>query len=229
MELKGGFDRLAEASRRRYNGGMRKRMGTFYAGCHVANLSDRDRMVEVPKLLVDSGSECTWIAASTLEGIGVAPEKKDMQFQPASGGTITRTVGFAIIRVGERFTVDEVVFAQKGDLQLLGARTLRGLNLMVDPARKRLIAAGPLLAAVCVGSLEPLPKLHKVGGRLGLEQRRAPGQRVLEGEAIGVEHQARGGGHAATVELGIAHHGMAEVGQVGTDLMGAAGQGLGLD
>lgn len=123
-------------------------MGTFYAGCVVANLTDRSRTAEVPKLLVDSGSECTWIAAKTLKTIGVAAEKKDMQFLLANGGTITRTVGFAIIRVGDRFTVDEVVFAQEGDLQLLGARSLEGLNLMVDPARKRLIAAGPMPAAV---------------------------------------------------------------------------------
>lgn len=122
-------------------------MGTFYAGCVVANLTDRKRMAEVPKLLVDSGSECTWIAEDILRGLGVTTEKKDMAFQMANGGTITRSVGFALIRVGDRFTVDEVVFAQKGDLQLLGARTLEGLNLAVDPAHKRLIAAGPHLAA----------------------------------------------------------------------------------
>jgi predicted aspartyl protease len=42
---------------------------------------------------------------------------------------------------------DEVVFAEKGDLPLLGARSLEGLNLTVDPKRKKLVAAGPLLAA----------------------------------------------------------------------------------
>jgi hypothetical protein len=36
-------------------------MGTFYAGCVVVNLTDRDQMAEVPNLLVDTGSECTWI------------------------------------------------------------------------------------------------------------------------------------------------------------------------
>jgi hypothetical protein len=45
------------------------------------------------------------------------------------------------------FTVDEVVFAEEGDLLLLGARSLEGLNLMVDAARKKLVAAGPLPAA----------------------------------------------------------------------------------
>jgi hypothetical protein len=52
--------------------------------------------------------------------------------------------------VGDRFTIDEVVFARPGDLRILGARTLEGLNLAVDPARKRLIAAGPMPAAAFV-------------------------------------------------------------------------------
>ena len=43
------------------------------------------------------------------------------------------------------FIVDEVVFAEKGDLLLLGARTFKGLNLVVDARRKKLVAAGPLL------------------------------------------------------------------------------------
>ena len=74
-------------------------------------------------------------------------EKKDMLFVMANGQHITRSVGFAILRVGKSFTIDEVVFAEPGDLNLLGARTLEGLNLMVDSAKKRLIASGPLPAA----------------------------------------------------------------------------------
>jgi len=45
------------------------------------------------------------------------------------------------------FIIDEVVFAEKGDLALLGARTLEGLNLTVDAARRKLVAAGPFPAA----------------------------------------------------------------------------------
>jgi len=35
---------------------------------------------------------------------------------------------------------------------LLGARTLEGLNLNVDSARKKRVAAGPLPAAICVAT-----------------------------------------------------------------------------
>ncbi len=65
----------------------------------------------------------------------------------ANGQQVTRSVGFAIIRLDKFFTIDEVVFAEKGDLLLLGARTLEGLNLTVDSRRKKLVAAGPIPAA----------------------------------------------------------------------------------
>lgn len=97
--------------------------------------------MRLSKLLVDTGSEHTWIPAAKLESVGVAREKKDVHFVMANGGIVTRSVGFAILRVGKEFTVDEVVFAEPGDLLLLGARTLEGLNLTVDPAKKKLVAA----------------------------------------------------------------------------------------
>ena len=65
----------------------------------------------------------------------------------ANGLRISRSVGFAIVRVENHFTVDEVVFAEKGDLLLLGSRTLEGLNLTIDPQRKKLVASGPVPAA----------------------------------------------------------------------------------
>ena len=122
-------------------------MGTFTVGCRLENHTHRDKQARVAKLLVDTGSEYTWIAGSVLDTIGVTVEKKDIPFMMANGQTITRNIGFAVIRVDTYFTIDEVVFAQKGDLQLLGARTLEGLNLTGDTRRKKLIAAGPLPAA----------------------------------------------------------------------------------
>ena len=125
-----------------------KSMGTFYVRCKVENHVDRSKSVVVPKLLVDTGSDYTWIPAKLLEKIGVQQEKKDLPFVMANGQNITRSVGFAIVRLDKYFTIDEVVFAEQGDLPLLGARTLEGLNLTVDPKRKRLVASGPLLAAL---------------------------------------------------------------------------------
>ena len=96
-------------------------MDAFSTSCTVENHVDRSKSVRVPKLLVDTGM--------------------------ANGQTVTRSVGFAILRIGPHFTIDEVVFAEPGDLLLLGVRTLEGMNLAVDAKRKKLVAAGPLHAA----------------------------------------------------------------------------------
>lgn len=123
-------------------------MGTFYTDFVVSSHLHRDRKAEVRHALVDSGSEATWIAAETLKSIGVTPEKKDLIFVMANGQEVTRQVGFAIILVNGIHTTDEVVFALEGDMQILGARTLEGLNLTIHPRKKILAPAGPRLAAL---------------------------------------------------------------------------------
>jgi predicted aspartyl protease len=122
-------------------------MGTFYVGARIENVTDRGKGVSIPKLLVDTGSEYTWVAGATLEKLGIKREKKDLAFAMANGQLITRSVGFAIVKVEKAFTVDEIVFAEPGDMSLLGARSLEGLNLAVDAQKKKLVAAGPLPAA----------------------------------------------------------------------------------
>lgn len=122
-------------------------MGTFYTKCKIENVVDRSKAVIIPKMLVDTGSEYTWVSETILDRLGISREKKDLLFVMANGQRVTRSVGFAIIRLNKYFTVDEVVFAEKGDLPLLGDRSLEGLNLVVDSRRKKLVASGPLPAA----------------------------------------------------------------------------------
>jgi len=124
-------------------------MGLFSVGCRVLNPATSKSTV-VRRLMVDTGAESTWIDAAVLEAIGIERRKKDLQFQLANGQIVTRSVGYAVLRVHKAETVDEVVFAQRGDLQLLGARALEGLNLQVDSRRKRLVAAGPIVSAAAV-------------------------------------------------------------------------------
>jgi predicted aspartyl protease len=124
-------------------------MGLFYVGRRVLNPATSKSSV-VRRLMVDTGAESTWIDAAALEAIGVEPRKKDLQFQLANGQVVTRSVDYAVLRVDKAETVDEVVFAQRGDLQPLGARALEGLNLQVDSRRKRLVAAGPIISAAAV-------------------------------------------------------------------------------
>lgn len=122
------------------------RMGTFYTSCRIENMVNRDQSAEISDALVDTGSEYTWMPTMVLEEIGVKREKQET-FVMANGQQVTRSIGFAVIRLEEFFTVDEVVFAEKSDLAILGARSLDGLNLRVDSQRKKLVAGGPVLAA----------------------------------------------------------------------------------
>ena len=123
-------------------------MGAFYVSCSIEHTVRRTKSAVVPKVLVDTGSECTWVSTSILERLGIKREKKDLEFVMANGQHITRDVGIAILRAADFKTVDEVVFALPGDLTLVGVRTLEGFNAIVDLRRRCLVAAGPMPAAV---------------------------------------------------------------------------------
>jgi predicted aspartyl protease len=126
---------------------MRRKMGTFRVGCRVVNVANPKKAATVERLLVDTGSDYTWLPAKVLEKIGVDRVKKDIVLTMANGQSITRSAGYAIIHSDKFQTVDEVIFAEPGDLLLLGARTLEGFNARVDSKQKKLVAAGPVLAA----------------------------------------------------------------------------------
>jgi predicted aspartyl protease len=131
-------------------------MGTFNVGCLIKNHVNREKAVEIPRLMVDTGSEATWIPRRLLEQIEVKPEKRQT-FQMANGQFVYRDVGYAIVRVGQRETTDEIVFAEKGDYVLLGARSMEGLLLWVDPKNKKLIEieASPVAKVVVPGRVPP--------------------------------------------------------------------------
>jgi predicted aspartyl protease len=122
-------------------------MGVFYVDCTVKNMAAEEKSAHIDELLVDTGSEYTWLPKETLVGIGVRVRKPNQQFVMANGPVITRDIGYAILKTDGFETVDEVVFAEVGDLNLLGAHTLEGFGAIVDASRKQLVAAGPHLAA----------------------------------------------------------------------------------
>ena len=90
----------------------------FDGKCKIQNPTDRSRSVVIPKVLVDTGSEFTWAPERMLARIGIRREKKDVRFVLANGQEVTRSIGFAIIRL-DNFTIDEVVFAEPGDPRAL--------------------------------------------------------------------------------------------------------------
>ena len=63
---------------------------------------------------------------------------------------LERWTGVAVIHAAGTHTGDDVVFGEPGDMILLGARTLEGLNVRVDPVLKVLIDTGPAPAALAI-------------------------------------------------------------------------------
>jgi len=120
-------------------------VGTFTVDVTIADHIRPERTRTIREVMVDTGSDATWISAGILEELGIRRVKRDI-IEYAGGLQAIRTIGYAIVRVGNRETIDEVVFAEPGDHLLLGSRALEGLGLMVDPRSKRLIDRGPKLA-----------------------------------------------------------------------------------
>jgi predicted aspartyl protease len=121
-------------------------MGSFRTDIEVENPAAPGHRRRVEALLVDTGSELTWIPAPFLESLGIA-RVKQLRFRQATGQIVERWVGNSLVFAAGTQTVDHVVFGEPGDLSLLGARTLEGLNVIVDPVSRRLVDAGAMPAA----------------------------------------------------------------------------------
>jgi predicted aspartyl protease len=121
-------------------------MGTFRIQAAIENPARPGVRRQLDGLLVDTGSELSWVPAPELEALGIR-RARQARFRQASGQVIERWVGIAIVHVGGIYTGDDVVFGEPGDLLLIGSRTLEGLNVMIDPVSKQLVDAGPAPAA----------------------------------------------------------------------------------
>lgn len=122
-------------------------MGTFRTDVEIENpLRPGDRRV-IRQALVDTGAELSWLPRAELEALGVR-RLKMWHFRQADGTVLSRWTCAVTVAVAGIETVDEVVLGEPGDLVLLGARSLEGLNLRVEPATRRLVDAGPAPAAV---------------------------------------------------------------------------------
>ena len=137
-------------------------MGILRTTIAIEHPARRGTVVELSDVIVDTGSEYTWVPQPVLESIGLAAERV-VEFVTADGRQIERGIGFANIYAGGTSTPDIVVFAARGDLILLGARSLDGLNLRIDLGRRTLVPGGPVPAAVigltghACESLQPPP------------------------------------------------------------------------
>jgi clan AA aspartic protease len=121
-------------------------MGTFRVDVEIENPARPGERRTLTSVLVDTGAELSWVPAEVLDSLGIERYKK-WRFRQANGTILERWVGGAFINVAGNRTTDDVVFGETGDLILLGARTLEGLNFRVEPVTRQLVDAGPAPAA----------------------------------------------------------------------------------
>jgi predicted aspartyl protease len=137
-------------------------MGILRTAIAIEHPARRGTMIELSDVIVDTGSEYTWLPRPVLESLGLAPERV-VDFVTTDGRQIERGVGFANVYVARTATPDIVVFAERGDLVLLGAHTLEGLNLRIDVIGRRLVHGGPVPAAACLTARELHAKRSESG------------------------------------------------------------------
>jgi predicted aspartyl protease len=96
-------------------------------------------------LLEDTGSTYTWVPRPLLEAISIKP-LTTRNFRKIDGRTLKREVGEALMEIVNERATTMVVFAEKGDANVLGVHALESLGLEVDPVSKELRKAEALLA-----------------------------------------------------------------------------------
>ena len=122
-------------------------MGTFRVTIEIENPIWPGPRQALDGVLVDTGSELSWAPAPVLEELGIARRIRK-RFRQADGTILERWTGLAFVHVAGASASDDIVFGEPSDAVLLGARSLEGLNLRVDPVHRVLIDAGPLPAAI---------------------------------------------------------------------------------
>ena len=121
-------------------------MGIFRTTIAIAPLANPARRLQIADVMVDTGAEYNWVPREMLDDLGIQPQRME-RFETADGRILERAVGFALLFAAGRSAPTIVVFAEPGDVVLLGAFGLEGLNMRVDLARKELVPAGPVPAA----------------------------------------------------------------------------------
>jgi predicted aspartyl protease len=121
-------------------------MSSFHVNVVAVNPRSQQQTPPV-QTLVDTGSELTWLPADVLSAAGIKPVRQ-RSFSTATSQVVSRDVGYAILRAENFETIDEVVFGEEGDAQLLGVRTIEGFGVMVDNIGHRFVARTTLVAGV---------------------------------------------------------------------------------
>jgi predicted aspartyl protease len=121
-------------------------VSAYYVSLVAINPKREELRTPPVRVLVDTGSEMSWMPAEALTTIGLTPRRQRV-FRMADGRTIQRQVGYGILSAEGFETIDEIVFAQPGDCHLLGVRTIEGFGVVIDAVAHKMVATATLAAS----------------------------------------------------------------------------------
>ena len=111
-------------------------VGTFAWPMRISSMDGgRSRDLEP---VVDTGAAFTTVPARLLRELGIEPKGR-RRFVLADGRRIFMDYGDARVTIDGEEVITLVVFGEDGGPPLLGAYTLEGLALAVDPEQRRLV------------------------------------------------------------------------------------------
>ena len=111
-------------------------MGTFSWPIRITSM-DSQQAIEL-EATVDTGAAYTRLPGQLLRDLAIEPMGR-RRFLIADGRRIEMEYGQAWATIGEDSVVTIVVFGEDQAPPLLGAYTLEGLALAVDPVEQRLV------------------------------------------------------------------------------------------
>jgi clan AA aspartic protease len=118
-------------------------MGTFRQKLSLINYEKQDLKIDI-ECVPDTGATYSWIPAELLEKIQVLPKFK-RKFKITDGSIIERDMAVVHVELAGQTLPTIVAFGDRGSEPLLGAFTLEGFGLTVDPVNKTLVPVPALL------------------------------------------------------------------------------------
>ena len=117
-------------------------MGTFNWAMQITSLDgEQGRELEAT---VDTGATYTVLPSSLLREMGISATRQ-AQFELADGRRVEMDMGEAQVSINGEAVTTLVVFGEDNAPPLLGAYTLEGLLLAVDPVNQRLVPTHAIL------------------------------------------------------------------------------------
>ena len=117
-------------------------MGTFTWPMRISSM-DGQQSLDI-EATVDTGAFYTTLPARLLRELGIAPIGS-RRFLIADGRRVEMEYGRAWATIDDESEVTIVVFGEDAAPPLIGAYTLEGLALAVDPSSQRLVPASLIM------------------------------------------------------------------------------------